>query len=133
MSWHPTYKLYANDGLTLITELIVTGDNSPQDPLRFYEVKGSRGIGSIIIPGSSDSWDLQLKIHISGVNYASVIDQMDDLETLIVPNTEYILKIQRTQSTTKDYNVKRIIPITWEDDKRLYFQKGTLTLKVNSW
>lgn len=133
MAWFPSYRLYANDGLTLIYTFIVTSDNSPSDPIRFFEVTGSRGQGSIIVPGSNASWDLQLRFHISGTYYQDVIDQMDDLETLIVPNTEYILKIQRTPSTTKDYNVKRIAPIQWDDDKRLYFQKGVITFRALSW
>jgi hypothetical protein len=133
MSWYPTYKLYANDGLTLVYTFITTSDNSPSDPIRFFEVTGSRGQGSIIVPGSKASWDLQLRFHLSGSNYQDVIAKIDLVESLIVPNTEYILKIQRTPSTTKDYNVKRIAPIQWDDDKRLFFQKGLITFRALSW
>ena len=134
MTWYPKYKLYAADGLTLVYPFTyILSDNSPQDALRFTEITGFRGQGSIIIGGSTQPWDIQLTFFLCATDYASLISAMDSVESTIALNTPYVLKIDRTISTTKDYNVKRIAPIQWEDTNRVRYQKGVITLRVNSW
>ena len=134
MVWNPLYRLYENDGLSLVyTFTVQPPDNSPQDPMRFTEISGSRGIGSLIVPGSDASWNLNLRFIFQGSDYTDLIAQMDTLESTIVKNTEYILKIDRTISTTKNYNVKRLLPINWDDSRRVRIQKGTIIFLVNSW
>lgn len=134
MPWYPRYKLYASDGLTLVYPFdYILSDNSPQDALRFTEITGFRGQGSLIIGGSTQPWDLQLTFFLWKIDYASLIAAMDSVESTIVMNTPYILKIDRTISTTKDYHVKRIAPLSWEDTKRVKYQKGNIILRVNSW
>jgi hypothetical protein len=134
MTWYPKYRLYENDNTTLVyTFDAVTGDNSPQDPIRYTEISGSRGVGSIIVPGSVSTWELSLNFILFDSNYANLIDKMDDLLTYIPINEELILKIDRTISTTKDYNVKRIKPISWEQSIRTSIQRGLISFSVNSW
>jgi len=134
MTWFPKYNLYASDGLTLIYQFIYTlEDNSPQDSLRFTEITGFRGQGSIIIGGSTQPWDLEMTFFLTAIDYADLIAKMDSVETTILMNTPYVLKIDRTISTTKNYNVKRIAPIRWENTKRVRYQKGIITFRVNSW
>jgi len=134
MVWYPKYRLYENDGSTLVyTFTVQPPDNSPQDPMRFTEISGSRGVGSIIVPGSDASWNLNLRFILQGADYADLIAQMDTLQSTIVKNTEYILKIDRTISTTENYNVKRLIPIDWADSRRVKIQKGTIIFLVKSW
>ena len=134
MSWFPKYNLYASNGSSLIYPFqYILSDNSPQDSLRFTEITGFRGQGSIIIPGSTQPWDLQLTFFLRNADYASLIAAMDSIESTIVLGTPYVLKIDRTISTTKDYNVKRLTPIIWEDTKRVRYQKGTIQFRVNSW
>ena len=134
MDWSPSYKLYASDGLTLVyTFQYVQNDNGPQDPLKFTEIKGIRGQGSIIIAGSDDSWDSKLQFILIGKNYQDLIAQMNALQSTIVKKTPYILKVDLTPSTTQDYNVMRVMPIDWEPSQRFYSQKGTISFKVNSW
>jgi len=134
MTWFPRYKLYASDGLTLVyTFDAVTNDNSPQDPKKFYEVEGSRGQGSIHVSGSNASWDLVLRFHLHASDYEALIAKMDSVESTIPMNTNYIIKIDRTPSTTKNYNVMRKQPISWEDTKRVSYQFGIITFRTNAW
>lgn len=135
MSWVPKYRVYEDDGLTLVHEFdFITGDQvSPSDPTRFYEVQGSRGQGSIVVEGSDAAWDLVLNFHLRGDDYEDLIAKMDSLESTILMHTKYILKIGRTASTTKNYNVKRLLPITWSTGRRTTFQRGQITFRVNSW
>jgi hypothetical protein len=130
------YRLYASNGSTLVyTFPLVQSDNSPQDPKDFVEIAGLRGVGSIIIPGSTLAWDLTIRFILQGADYSALIAAMDTLETTIVQQTPYVLKIDRTQSTTKNYNVMRLSPFVFEDDGdfRNTFQTVQVTFRVNSW
>ena len=134
MDWSPSYKLYASDGITLIyTFQYITEDNSPQDPFYQVEITGIRGQGSLIVEGSVASWDLNLGFWLIGNNYQDLIAKMDTLQSTVAPNTSYILKIDRTPSTSQSYHVKRIVPIQWQSSGRYYSQKGNLILRVNAW
>jgi len=134
MSWFPKYKIYAADGITLVYPFqYILSDNSPINTLRFTEITGFRGQGSIIVLGSTQPWDLQLTFFLCNTNYETLITAMDSIESTIVLGTPYVLKIDRTISTTKDYNVKRLTPIQWEDTNRVRYQKGVITFRVNSW
>jgi hypothetical protein len=92
-----------------------------------------RGQGSLIIPGSTAAWDLELSFYLCAANYEALIAKMDTLESTIVMNTPYVLKIGRTPSTTKNYNVKRVLPIQWDTSKRIRSQRGIITFRVASW
>ena len=129
------YRLYDSTGVTVVyTFPLVQSDNSPQDPTDYVEISGLRGTGSIIIGGSTQAWDLKLRFILQGDDYEELIALMDALETTIVKNTKYVLKIDRTSGgSTKDYNVKRLIPFDFSEDFRTDMQEVVCTLKVNSW
>ena len=134
MTWYPKYKLYASDGLTSVYPFdYILSDNSPINTLRFTEITGFRGQGSIIIGGSTQPWDIELTFFLQAADYSSLISKMDSVESTIALNTPYILKIDRTIATTKDYHVKRLTPIRWENTNRVRYQRGTITFRVNSW
>ena len=134
MSFVPSYIIYANDGATPVYDIeYVQGDNSPQDPKNYITHIGVRGQGSIIAEGSDESWDLIIDFLLHGDDYEDLIAKIDTMETTIVKNTEYYLKIGRTSSTTKDYKVKRLVPIQWSASRRVFTQRGQLILKVDSW
>jgi len=134
MTWFPKYKLYASDGLTSVYPFdYILSDNSPINTLRFTEITGFRGQGSIIIGGSTQPWDIELTFFLQAADYSSLISKMDSVESTIALNTPYILKIDRTIATTKDYHVKRLTPIRWENTNRVRYQRGTITFRVNSW
>jgi hypothetical protein len=130
----PSYVLYnATDTGIIYTFPYVQVDNSPQDPFNYLEISGMRGIGSVIVPGSTQAWDLTLQFVLLAGNYEAMISLMDLLETTIVKNTPYILHIGRTPSTSKSYKVKRLTPFVFSEGNRIRLQKVTCTLKVNSW
>lgn len=134
MTWYPKYNLYASDGTTLVYPFdYILSDNSPLDVNQFTEITGFRGQGSLIIGGSIQPWDLELTFFLNIKGYTDLIDAMDDVQDTIVFNTPYVLKIDRSISTTKDYNIKRLLPIRWENTKRVNYQKGTIIFRVNSW
>lgn len=134
MVWVPQYKIYASDGLTLVyTFNFVQTDNSPQTSKKSVIISGHRGNGDIVVSGSDASWDITLGFCLVASNYQALIALMDSMETTILPNTKYILKIDRTPSTTKNYNVMLLSAIEWEPSKRTKVQKGHITFKINSW
>ena len=131
-----TYKLYNSAGTGLIyTFPIVQSDNSPQDPQHYVEFESLRGTGSVIIPGSSSAWDLKISFIFVSDDYEELIAKMDTLESTIVKNTQYVLKIDRTSAgATKSYNVKRIVPFEFDSGEfRTDYQVVTATFRVNSW
>jgi len=131
----PTYVLRnSTDTADIYTIPFVTDDNSPQDPGNYVEKQGLRGQGSIIIPGSSLApWDLSLRFILQASNYAALIALMDSLQTTIVKNTPFILKIGRTAVTNESYNVKRILPMVFEPGRRVRIQPVNIIFRVNSW
>ena len=135
VAFNVKYRLYASDGTTLVyTFPLVQSDNSPQDPQSFVEIDGLRGQGSIIIPGSTEAWDLNIDFILRGADYSELIALMDALETTIVKNTKYVLKIDRTASTTKNYNVKRLVSFSFADGEfRTDFQLVRATFRTNTW
>jgi len=130
------YKLYASDGTTPVyTFPLVQSDNSPSDPKSYVEITALRGTGSIIIPGSTQPWDLTIEFMLEADDYEALIAAMDSVVSTIALQTKYVLKIDRTSSTTKDYNVMRLQPITFIDDNnfRNTLQRVSITLRVNCW
>ena len=129
------YRLYDSSGVSLLyTFPYVQSDNSPRDPKDFVEIEGLRGVGSIIIAGSTEAWDLNLRFVLTAVDYSALIASMDSLVSTVAPLTKYILKIDRTSSTTTSYNVMRLLPFEFEEDNfRTDFMEVRCTLRVNSW
>lgn len=134
----PRYRLYEDDGTTLVYEFDFVTDEqgSFQDPQDSVEIVGLRGQGSIIIPGSQESFDIVITFLLKGTDYADLVSQMNDSVSSIEQFTKYVLKIDLTPSTTQDYNVQRIKTITWPLDfnqKRVNLQKGICILRANTW
>lgn len=134
MTWSPKYNLYQVNGTSLVYAFdYVLSDNSPQDPIKYVEFENLRATGSLITGGGKSAWDLSLRFFLKKTDYATLIVAMDSMESTIVMNTPYVLKIDRTISTTKTYNVKRVLPVQWDDTQRVKFQKGIITFRANAW
>lgn len=135
----PRFRLYANNGTTLIYEFekVLDWDNSPfQDPITFSEHISLRGQGSIISEGSQAPFNFFLNFMLVGDDYEALAGQMNTLPSTIDTNTQYILKIDLTASTTKDLKVKRLVPIQFPITTRqkvVKFQEGIITFRVDSW
>lgn len=136
MGWTPQFKLYQSDGLTLqYTFLAVQDCNYPASPRRNVTIEGARGKGGVIIDGGLKLWDMEIRGYIFEDNYEDLIVAIDAMETAIVANTPYILKIDKTSTTTYEYRVKRVDAIEFPIDEgmRTKYQEYIVYLKVNSW
>ncbi len=136
----PRVRLYENDGITLVYEFesILDWDNSPfQDPITFSEHNSLRGQGGIISEGSQAPFDFPLNFFLTGDDYEALVAQMNALPNTIAMNTQYVLRIDLTVSTTKDLKVKRLssilFPITNTKKKVITFQEGIITFRVDVW
>lgn len=136
----PRFRLYQSDGSTPVFEFenLIDWGNSPfEDPGTFAEHSSLRGQGSIISDGSDAPWDLVLNFVLIEDDYEALVAIMNTLPSTIVKNTNYILKIDLTASTTKDLKVKRLAPIRFPSGTRrkkvVTFADGFITFRVNSW
>jgi hypothetical protein len=133
----PRFRLYQNNGTTLVYEFEkVTDINDFQDPFTFVEHTSLRGQGSIISEGSNAPWDMNLTFILIDEDYEGLVAQINALTTTIVKNTQYVLKVDLTNSTTKDYKVKRLESFVFPLDrrkKRVTLQTVNLVLRVDSW
>ncbi len=139
-STFPRFRLFQNDGTTLVYEfaLVLNWDNSPfQDPETFSLHRSLRGQGTIVSEGSQDSFDFPLDFMLIGDDYEALVAQMNTLPSTIAFNTQYILKIDLTNSTTKDLKIKRLSSILFPSGtsgkKVVTNQIGTITFLVDSW
>lgn len=134
MAFVPQFKLYASNGLTLIyTFPIVYKTNFPQPQIDYVEVTSLRSQGSIIIPGGDKPWDLELNFALVGEDYETVAGLLNTLETTVLFNTPYVLKIDKSPTTKYEYNIKRLVPFEYEESLRTDIQKVRGILRVNSW
>jgi len=130
-----TFKLYASNGSTLIyTFPVVFSANYPHSEKKYVEHENLRGKGSIITDGGEASWDIILRGVLFAADYNSLQALINTLESTIVLNTPYYLKITKAISTTWDYKVKRISPIEYQEDSlRTDFTEYQVILRVNAW
>lgn len=130
----PRFKLYDTDGTTLkYTFLAVQSTNAPQSINRNSVVEGIRGKGCIVIPGSEASWDLYITGILLDNNYENLTGKIDALEAAVVLHTPYILKIDKTLSTSYSYHVKRISAIEYPDNLRTNNQEYKIVFKTSAW
>lgn len=129
-----TFKLYASNGTTLLyTFPCVFEANYPHTEKKIIEHSNMRGKGSIIINGGDASWDLTLKGVVFAADYDAVMTIIDAMESAVVINTSYYVKIT-SGTTTHSYKVKRILPIEYEAASlRNKFSEYQITLRVNAW
>jgi hypothetical protein len=133
----PHVYLYTSDGITLLYTFPLVQDdiNYPHSKNRFTEINSFRGTGSFVVEGSEEPWDLSFTTILLDDNYSALITKIDALETAIVFNTPYILKIDKTISTSYSYRVKRLKEIEYPPDgnRRTTSQNVKITFRVNSW
>jgi hypothetical protein len=132
-----TFKLYLSNGTTLqYTFPVVFQANYPHTEKKLIEHESVRGKGSIVIDGGDSAWDLNIKGVLRADNYNALMTLVDDMETKIILNTAYVLKITKSSAlgTNWEYKVKRIVPIQFQEDSlRINFIEYTCTLRVNTW
>jgi len=133
----PTFKLYAANGSTLLyTFPVVQYTNIPVTEKKAIVVEGQRGIGSLVIDAGEDSPDIIIRGLLfvpGGQGYEELTALIDALESAIVFNTPYVLKLSKTSSTSYSYNVKRVEPIEYPENLRNNSQDYIVKLKANTW
>ena len=133
--WHPRFRLYAADGTTPVYEFEYV-QNLPDwqtDNPSNIEITNLRSQGSINIPGGDKSADLNLQGILIAANYEALTTAVFALTAAVVANTNFILKIDKSPSTTDSIRVKRVVGIKWEESKRLTMIKYTVSFKTLSW
>ena len=135
MPFVPRFKLYNSTGLTLLYTFIAVQEcNYPHTEKNLVEITGIRGKGSIIVDGGDSPWDLTISGRLYADDYEALVVLMDAMETAIVLNTSYVLKIDKTSTTYYEYEVKRIVPIRWgETNYRNNYINYDVTFRVNAY
>jgi hypothetical protein len=134
MTWVPHFKLYASDGYTLVyTFVAVQYTNAPQTINKKTVVEGIRGQGCIVVPGSTSSWDLEIRGILLANDYQALTALIDTLESTVVMFTNYILIFDKTPATSYSYNVQRIEPIVYPESLRTNYQEYQIKLRVGAW
>lgn len=130
-----TFKLYASNGITPVyTFPVVFSANYPHSEKKVIEHENLRGKGSIIIEGGETVWDLNLRGVLMAADYNALMSLVNTLETTIILNTPYYVKITKGISTTWDYKCKRIAPIEYQEDNlRTNYLEYKITLRINAW
>ena len=107
----PTAKLYASNGSTLIytiTNILAPIEGWPNtDNPKNVTYGNIRSAGELSIAGGSSAYDIVLRGRLTGANYDTLIASFNTLQSTILANTPYVLKIDLTPSTTTSINVKR--------------------------
>jgi hypothetical protein len=133
--WHPQFRLYAANGSTLVYEFehVQNIVGWPSDQPSNIEITNLRSQGSINIPGGKKSYDIALQGILLGTDYSDLTSKILALRDTVVSNTNYVLKLDKTSSTTDDIHVIRIEPIQLNDSYRLTMQKYNVILRALSW
>jgi len=138
MAWVPSHKVYQSDGVTLkytIEDVIRREPMLNISVPDFVEHQNIRSAGSIIIPGGNQPYDITIYARLAASNYEGLMTAFESIQTLIAVNTNYVLKIDKSSTTTEDVNVMRLQPIVVDTGRGnltrfLYY---TLTLRAGVW
>lgn len=134
MAFVPTFKLYAQDGETLVyTFPVVQYTNIPQSPKKSTIIEGIRGNGCLIVPGSDASWDIIIRGIFLGDDYEAITTKITGIESSITPHTKYVLEFEKSPTQHFTYYVQRIDPIEYFESLRISGQEYQVILKANSW
>jgi hypothetical protein len=129
------FKLYQSNGSSLAyTFPVVFQANYPYSDKNTIIHENPRGKGAIVISGGDKAWTLTLKGCLQAADYDALVVLMDGMESSIVNNTSYVLKINKTSSTYYSYNVKRCSPIIFDETNlKTDYIEYTIDFLVNSW
>ena len=135
MSFVPKFKLYDSAGAVLLYVFpVVQFSNAPHGAdSRSVVIEGVRGKGAIIIDGGATAWDIIIRGILSADDYEALVVVMDAMNSAVVLQTAYKLRIDKTISTYYEYNVKRITRINYPENLRTSTQNYEIVLKANSW
>lgn len=142
----PKFRLYESDGVTLVYEFTNVTDMNPpifeDDTKDFIIHSGLRGNGDITAPGGSSSYDLTLSFVLISQGstdqekYENLVSQVQAIKTAIPTGDHFILKIDKSSSTTEDIKVIRYsrldLPIP-SGQKMVNYQRVNITFLAKSY
>lgn len=138
MAWNPTIKIYNSDGITLvytISDILVPIDGWPNtNNPSSIALSNNKSQGEIIIPKGNLAYDVTVRGKLSTGSYATLITAFSTLQSTIVANTNYYIKIDKSESTTDDLKGKRLQPIRVINTNNwvswLYYE---IVFRINTW
>jgi len=138
MAWVPSHKIYQSNGTSLIYTIEDVIRRQPMLNINvpdFVEHQNIRSAGSIIIPGGNKPYDIIIYARLAASSYEGLMTAFESMQTLIAVNTHYVLKIDKSSTTTEDVNIMRLQPIVVDTGignltRFLYY---TLTLRAGVW
>jgi len=134
MAWVPTFKLYASDGTTPVYQFEhIIDTNWPVDNPSSVELTNTRSAGAITIPEGNKPYDIFLDGILLADGYTALTTKIFSLRDTIVPNTRYVLKVDKSDGTVDTIKVMRKVGISLESSKRISSQKYTIILQALSW
>jgi len=135
MSTIVKFSLYQSNGSTLAyTFPVVYQANYPWSEKNIIQHENPRGKGAIVISGGDKAWTLTLKGCLRAADYDALVVLMDGMESAVVINTPYVIKINKTSSTYYTYNCKRISPIIFDPNNlKTDYIEYEVSLLCNAW
>jgi len=110
------------DGTNTYTFPLVQSISDPSEGMKATVIEGTRGNGSIVIPGGKKSQEITIKgiIH-DNDGYIDITTAMDDMRSKVTTNAATLTIRHWTGSTWQNdrvWNVRRINEITFGDSMR---------------
>ena len=134
MPFVPSFKLYAEDGVSLVyTFEHVFDTNWPQDNPSSIEYTNTRSTGAITIPEGDQPYDIFLDSVLLGDDYTALTAKIFALRDTVVANTRYVLKCEKSIGIFDSIKVMRKVKIYLEKSKRINNQKYKIILNALAW
>lgn len=117
-----TVQVVFYDGVNTYTFPIVQSITDPQEGMKATVIEGTRGNGSIVIPGGKKSQEITIKgIILDNDGYIDITTAMDDMRSKVTTNAATLTIRHWTGSAwvnDRVWNVRRINEIEFGDSMR---------------
>lgn len=129
-----TVQFIFNDGTNSYTFPLVYSVSDPKEGMKATVIPGTRGDGSIIIPGGKKSQEIRLKGYIvDSDGYEDINTRMGDMKSKVTTNPATLTMRHWTGATWVNdwqYTVRRIDEITFPESLRTDSQEYEVTFIV---
>ena len=131
-----TVRLYFDDGTNQYTFPFVFHVNDPKEGIKATIIRGTRGDGSIIIPGGKKSQEIRIRGKIIDENgYNAISSKMNEMRQKVTTNNATLKMQHYNGSWVSDweYTVRRITEIRFPQSLRTDSQEYEVTFFVISY
>ena len=134
----PTHKIYDSTNTSLIYNIEDVVAREPALSIEvpnFVEHANLRSGGSITVPGGNEPYNMVIRARLGAANYTALMTALQSLQSTILINTHYYLRIGLSVSTSDNIKIQRLSPISVVPNlgnlrTYLYYD---LTLRCLSW